>query len=102
MDTIDPVRFIVAFIFVLALIGVMSLVLRRYASMQNIYVPQKLFGKKLPGGAQENGRLGVVEVRYIDARRKLVLVRRDKAEHLLLLADGREVVLETNIKGDER
>jgi flagellar protein FliO/FliZ len=49
-----------------------------------------LFGK--PGG-----RLKVVEVTAIDTRRRLVLVRRDGVEHLLLLGANGETVVETKI-----
>lgn len=83
MDTIDPLRFVLAFAFVLSLIGLMAVVMKKYGRGQ-------MFSR-----GKEGGRLDVLEVRYIDARRKLVLVRRDHVEHLLLLADGRELVVET-------
>jgi hypothetical protein len=57
-------------------------------------------GKAILGLKDGNGRLQVVEVRYIDARRKLVLVRRDQVEHLLLLSDGRELLIES-VKSDK-
>lgn len=86
MDTIDFPRFILAFVFILGLIGLLGVFLKRY-------------GKSLPGKAGAGNRLGVIETVYIDSRRKLVLVKRDNTEHLLLLADGRELVIESNITG---
>ncbi len=83
MDTVDPLRFILAFCFVLGLIGLLALGLKRFG-----------------GGIRmktDGGRLAVVEMKHIDPRRKLVLVRRDNREHLLLLAGERELVIESNI-----
>jgi flagellar protein FliO/FliZ len=42
-------------------------------------------------------RLSVVEVRALDMRRQLVLVRRDGVEHLLVLSAAGETVVETGI-----
>lgn len=87
METVDPVRFVLAFVFVIGLIGALAMALKRYGSNKI------MFGMK-----QEGGRLEILEVRWLDPKRKLMLVRRDDAEHLLLLADGRETVIESNIK----
>jgi Flagellar biosynthesis protein, FliO. len=46
-------------------------------------------------GAQR--RLSVVEVMSVDARRRLVLVRRDGVEHLLLVGGPQDVVVEGGI-----
>lgn len=42
-------------------------------------------------------RLSVVEARTLDARRQLVLVRRDNVEHLVILSAAGETVIETGI-----
>lgn len=42
-------------------------------------------------------RLGVVEYVSIDAKRRLVLVRRDDSEHLLLTGGPVDLVVETGI-----
>ena len=44
-------------------------------------------------------RLGVVETATVDARRKLLLVRRDDIEHLVMIGGPVDMVLETGIKG---
>lgn len=49
----------------------------------------------------EPRRLSVVEARTLDARRQLVLVRRDGVEHLLLLSPSGETVVETGIPARE-
>ena len=46
-------------------------------------------------------RLSVVEVRALDMRRQLVLVRRDGVEHLLVLSAAGETVIETGIPARE-
>ncbi len=86
MDTVDPSRFIFASVLVLGLIGLMYLALKALSSSGKFtYMNTK------PG----EGRLDVVETRYIDAKRRLVLIKRDQKQHLLLLADGRETVIES-------
>ena len=89
IDTVDPIRVIAALAFVLGLIGLGGFLLRRYGANGALL------------GAQNGGRISVVESCYLDARRKLVLVRRDNVEHLLLLADRRETVVETIGAKDE-
>ena len=43
-------------------------------------------------------RLGVSEQATIDGRRKLVLVRRDDVEHLLMIGGPVDIVVEENIR----
>lgn len=84
MDMVSPLRVIVAFGFVLALIGLCALALRTYLN-------------KNPGFASMRrrvGRLQIVETKMLDARRKLVLVKRDAQEHLLLLTPNGDVLVE--------
>ncbi len=78
-------RFVLALVAVLALIAILAVVGRRLGLMAT-----PLFGK--PGG-----RLKIMEVMAIDTRRRLVLVRRDGEEHLLLLGANGETVVETKI-----
>jgi flagellar protein FliO/FliZ len=44
-------------------------------------------------------RLGVVETASVDGKRKLLLVRRDDVEHLLIIGGPVDMVIETGIKG---
>lgn len=92
MDTVDPLRFLWAFVFVLGLIGAMGWLLKRYG--------MKKWPSQLLHTGPEEGRIRIVEMRWLDTKRKLVLVRRDRVEHLLLLADGRETVIEAGIVAD--
>lgn len=87
MDGESYFRFFLALVFVLGLIGVFAVIGRR-------------LGLGFPSGAikgPNDRRIGVVEVAPLDGRRKLVLVRRDDVEHLLVLSPTRETVVETDI-----
>lgn len=46
-------------------------------------------------------RLGVSEYRELDKSRRLMLVRRDNVEHLILVGGGPSLVIEQNIVDDE-
>jgi len=81
-------RFVLALIFVIALIGILAILARR-------------FGFGFPASAIKNNadrRLGVIEVTPLDSRRRLILVRRDDVEHLLVVSPTTEVVIERNIR----
>jgi hypothetical protein len=43
-------------------------------------------------------RLGVIEQASVDARRRLVLIRRDNVEHLIMTGGPVDVVIETGIQ----
>jgi hypothetical protein len=82
-----PVRFFLAFLVVLGLIGATAWAVRR-------------FGTGRLGGASARGRqprLGVIDYASVDARRRLILVRRDNVEHLLMIGGPTDVVVEANI-----
>lgn len=80
--------FIVAFAAVLVLIGLTAWIFRL------------LRGRGLgigSGGRGRQPRLAVLDYADVDQRRKLVLIRRDNVEHLLLLGGPTDVVVETAI-----
>jgi len=79
-------QFVAALAFVLALIAVLAWAMRRFGLFSNV-IPAR-------GGKR---RLGVVESATIDAKRRLVLIRRDDREHLLLLGANNDAVIETGI-----
>ncbi|MCZ0737907.1 flagellar biosynthetic protein FliO, partial [Phreatobacter sp. AB_2022a] len=81
-------NFVVAFFVVLLLIGLAAWVFRMVR------------GRGLGIGASARGRqprLAVLDYADVDARRKLVLIRRDNVEHLILLGGPTDVVIENNI-----
>lgn len=86
MDPLVYFRFALALALVLGLVLLAGWAARRFGLA--------------PGGARRlrrGRRLGIVEVMPIDARRRLVLVRRDDKEHLLLLSTTRDLVVEAGI-----
>jgi len=48
-------------------------------------------------GARAERRLEVVEQASVDARRRLILIRRDEVEHLIMTGGPVDVVIETGI-----
>jgi hypothetical protein len=55
----------------------------------------KLFRTGVRG--RKGSRIGISEYYEIDKSRRLVLVRRDDIEHLILIGGGEDVVVESNI-----
>jgi hypothetical protein len=83
----QPLWYFIAFVIVVALIGATAWLVRRFA------------GGSIGGGATRGRmpRLAVIDAAAVDGRRRLVLVRRDNVEHLLIIGGPTDVVVETNI-----
>src|SRR4029077_8178927 len=79
-------RFFVAFLVVLALIGLTAWLVRR-------------FGANRLGNATRGRqtRLAGIDAATVDGRRRLVLIRRDNVEHLLMIGCPTDLVVEPNI-----
>lgn len=86
MEVWEILRFVLALGFVLGLVALCSW-LARYMGLA-----PRLSGNK------GSGRLEIVEIKPLDAKRKLVLVRRDDVEHLLLLNGERDLLIEQGIR----
>lgn len=85
----EPTSLITAFLalaFVLGLIALINLGLRRFGPERLMYLMQKKKGATTK-------RLKIEETLVLDARRRLVLVKCDKTEHLLLLGATTEQVV---------
>lgn len=59
------------------------------------------FGLGGPRGAAKSRRLTILEVRPIDSQRRLVLIGRDRTQHLLLIGGNRDLVVESGIEADD-
>jgi flagellar protein FliO/FliZ len=81
------VRFFLAFLIVLGLIGVTAWAVRRFGSGR--------LGSSSMRGRQP--RLAVIDHANVDGRRRLILVRRDNVEHLLMVGGPSDIVVEPNI-----
>ena len=86
----DLIIYIGAFIFVLALIVVGAWLLKAMTGGGGVARTGLLRGRER--------RLGVVEAASVDGRRKLVLVRRDDVEHLIMTGGPVDVLIETGIE----
>ena len=82
MNFLDLVRAVFGLAFTLGLIGIAAWAARRYA-------PQILARLNAERGER---RLQVVETLVLDPARRLVLVRVDDEERLILLGEGRELI----------
>ncbi len=64
-----------------------------------IAVVARALGSRVRG--RRGSRLGISEYREIDKQRRLVLVRRDGVEHLLLIGGNEDLVVETGITSEQ-
>lgn len=86
MDPVQLLRFVVAFVFVMSLMWLLSLLMKRIG-----------YGK-LMMMQKEDRRLKTVEYLPLDSKNRLILVQRDNVEHLLLVGAEQTQVVETGIK----
>ncbi len=81
MDIADALRYLAALALVLALVGAAGLALRRYG---------------LPGIVGRSCRLQVVEALILSKTHRLIIVRCDGAEHVLVTAPQGATVIATS------
>ncbi len=86
-ETPLALKFFIAFAVVLALIGITAWIVRRFGANR--------LGAAGRGGRQP--RLAVIDAAPVDGRRRLVLIRRDNIEHLLMIGGPTDLVVEPNI-----
>lgn len=90
--SVEYLQYLFALLFVLSLIGGLNWLLRRYGG--------RLHGVALPTSSRK--RLKLVEVMPLDSRRRLVLIRRDSMEHLLVLGPENCTLVEQGITPPEK
>jgi hypothetical protein len=82
----NPIKFFIAFAIVLALIGLTAWLVRRFSA------------NRLGGSTRgRQPRLAVIDAASVDGRRRLVLIRRDNVEHLMMIGGPNDLVVEPNI-----
>lgn len=84
MEFSTYLRFILVLVFVLGLVFLLAWVLKR-------------FGYGGAVGKAQGRRLRIVETALLGPKHRLVLIRRDNVEHLLVLGPTNEAVVETGI-----
>jgi len=80
------VRLILALIFVLGLILLLAAAYKKWAA-----------GKVGTVGRGRDKRIAILEVVTLDPSRRVILLRRDGVEHLVLVGGGNDVVIESGI-----
>lgn len=85
MHWTDYLRFVMAFVFVIGLMGGFYLILKKL----NLGMTQPSSGKR---------RLRIVESLMLDSRHRAVILQRDDKEHLVILSPTGETVIETRIE----
>ncbi len=86
MEYVDLIRMLAAFAFVLSLMWILSLIMKRVG-----------YGKLMPLRAEDR-RLSVVEYLPLDSKNRLILVKCDSKEHLLVVNAEGTTVVETGMK----
>ncbi len=86
-EALSWLRVIMAFAIVFGLLGLLGYALK-YISLRGI---------KFPGTVTHDQRLQIVESLALDVRRRLVIVRCDGVEHLLLLGVNQDIVVESDL-----
>jgi flagellar protein FliO/FliZ len=92
MDLIDIGRYLGALLLVLGLVGLAGLAARRFA------LPGFAAGLMKPSAPR---RLAVVESLMLSPRQRLLLIRRDQVEHLVLLTPDGATTIESAIAPPE-
>jgi flagellar protein FliO/FliZ len=87
MDFSTLLRAVFSLAFVLGLVGLASVLAKKFLLERQIL---KMGDKKK--------RLSIEEIHPVDAKRRLVLIKRDDVEHLILLGATSDLLVETNIK----
>lgn len=80
----DYFRFLFALGIVIGIILLLAILLRR-------------FGSGFPSSLNKGRRLGISESMPLDAKHRLVLIKRDDVEHLVILGHTTDTLIEKNI-----
>jgi flagellar protein FliO/FliZ len=86
----DYLRFLVALVFVLGLILGAALLAKRFG-----------LGNQAPMRVRGTKRLAIVESVALDTRHRMMLIRRDDKEHLIVIGGNSELVVESGITASQ-
>ena len=86
MDVVSYTRFMLALVFVLGLIWLVMKLVQKYG-----------LGHAIPKTDPKKRRLQVIESLVLDTKRRVILLRRDDREHLILLGAGDDTLIESSI-----
>jgi len=91
MEFTDYLRFLAALAFVVGLIEMLALGARRFGMTPRITRKR----------GQRGSRLSIVDMMPVDGKRRLVLLRRDNVEHLVMLRPNTETLIESGIDAEQ-
>ncbi len=86
IEVVNYLKFVLALVFVLGLIGGFAILAKRAG-----------LGNRGPIVRGKSKRLAIIESMSLDPKRRVVLIRRDDAEHLVLLGIQNEQIIETRL-----
>ena len=89
IDSVSYLKFFFALLFVLGLIGGCALLAKKFG-----------MGNRGPTRRGKGTRLSIIESMQIDNKRRVVLIRCDKKDYMLLLGGATELVIENNLPLD--
>ena len=87
LETVSYLKFVFALLFVLGLIGGFAIIAKRAG-----------LGNRGPIVRGKSKRLSIVETMSLDPKRRVVLIRRDNAEFLVLLGTNGEQIIESGLE----
>lgn len=87
MITSEILRILFGLVAVLGLIGLAAVAARKFGLAS------------ASGGIARKRRLAIVETLAVDARRRMIIVKCDGKEHLVMLGANGETVIEHNLEG---
>ena len=88
----DLLRAVFALAFVIGLIWLFGYAIRKYGWK---------FGMPIAAPTKAQRRLQIVESLNLDAKNRLVIIRRDDAEHLLIVNAENTTVIESSLQGPQ-
>ena len=88
MDVISYSQYLIALLFVIALLFGLAYAAKKMGLSARVTINSQKASQR---------RLNIVEILPIDTKRKLVLIRRDQTEHLVMLGTEHDLLIERNI-----
>ncbi|MDX8460218.1 flagellar biosynthetic protein FliO [Mesorhizobium humile] len=93
LDNVAGPGYVAAILWTVAALILLVVVLLAIKVVRNL-----TFGTFVAGGRNRKTRLAVMDATAVDSHRRLVLVRRDDIEHLILIGGPTDVVVERDIR----
>ena len=89
IDSVSYLKFFFALLFVIGLIGGLALIAKKFG-----------MGNRGPMRRGSKNRLSIIDSMQVDAKRRIVLIRCDNKDYMLLLGGATELLIEDNLPVD--